>query len=104
MLSKGAAKKVTIYLNEDTQHHLAPLYESILTYLMHRGASGATGTRALPGFGAHKMLHTPKIEVLARHLPVRLDFIEPAENVSALLPTLYDIVSHGLLEDQDNTV
>ena len=61
MLPKGAAKKVTIFLNEDTQHHLAPLYESILTFLMHRGVSGATVTRALAGFGAHRILHTPKI-------------------------------------------
>jgi PII-like signaling protein len=104
MLSKGAAKKVTIYLNEDTQHHLAPLYESILTFLMHRGVSGATVTRALAGFGAHQMLHTPKIEVLAQHLPVRLEFIEAAEKVNELLPTLYDMVSDGLIEVQDTTV
>jgi uncharacterized protein len=104
MLSKGAAKKVTIYLNEDTQHHHAPLYESILTFLMHRGVSGATVTRALAGFGAHQMLHTPKIEVLAQHLPVRLEFIETAEKVNDLLPTLYDMVSDGLIEVQDTTV
>ena len=33
MLSKGAAKKVTIYVNEDAQRHLSPLYDSILTFL-----------------------------------------------------------------------
>lgn len=104
MLSKGAAKKVTIYLNEDTQHHLVPLYESILTFLMHRGVSGATVTRALAGFGAHQILHTPKIEVLAEHLPVRLEFIDTAEKVNELLPTLYDMVSDGLIEVQDTTV
>src|SRR5579864_3783785 len=104
MLSKGAAKKVTIFINEDTQHHLGPLYESILTFLIHRGVSGATVTRALAGFGAHKMLHTPKIEVLARHLPLRLEFIETAEKVDELLPTLYDMVTDGLIEVQDTTV
>jgi PII-like signaling protein len=104
MLSKGAAKKVTIYLNEDTQHHLAPLYESILTFLMHRGVSGATVTRALAGFGGHQMLHTPKIEALSQHLPVRLEFIETADKVNELLPTLYDMVSDGLIEVQDTTV
>jgi PII-like signaling protein len=104
MLSKGLAKKVTIYLNEDTQHHLAPLYESILTFLVHKGVSGATVTRALSGFGAHKVIHTPKVEVLAEHLPVRLEFIEAAEKVEELLPTLYDMVSDGLIEIQDTTV
>jgi PII-like signaling protein len=104
MLSKGTAKKVTIYLNEDTQQHLAPLYESLLTFLVHKGVSGATVTRALAGFGAHRVIHTPKIEVLAEHLPVRLEFIETAEKVEELLPTLYDMVSDGLIEVQDTTV
>ena len=104
MLSKGPAKKVTIYVNEDSQHHLAPLYESILTFLMHKGVAGATATRAMEGFGAHKVLHTPKIEVLAEHLPIRIEFLESAENVDGLLPTLYDMVNDGLIEVQDTIV
>ena len=104
MLSKGTAKKVTIYLNEDTQHHLAALYESILTFLVHKGVAGATVTRALAGFGAHKVIHTPKIEVLAEHLPIKVEFIETAEKVDELLPTLYDMVTDGLIEVQDTTV
>jgi PII-like signaling protein len=104
MLSKGTAKKVTIYMNEDTQHHLTPLYESILAFLVHKGVSGATVTRALSGFGVHRVIHTPKIEVLAEHLPVRLEFIESAEKVEELLPTLYEMVTDGLIEVQDTTV
>lgn len=104
MLSKGAAKKVTIYLNEDTQRHLGPLYESILSFLMNKGVAGATATRALAGFGAHRELHTPKIEVLAEHLPIRIEFIETAEKVDEILPTLYDMVTDGLIEVQDTNV
>jgi len=104
VLSKGPAKKVTVYVNEDSQHHFAPLYESILTFLMHRGVAGATATRALEGFGAHKVLHTPKIEVLAEHLPIRIEFVESAETVDDLLPTLYDMVNDGLIEVQDTIV
>jgi PII-like signaling protein len=104
MLSKGTAKKVTIYLNEDTQHHLSPLYESILTFLVHKGVAGATVTRALAGFGGHKVIHTPKVEALAEHLPVRIEFIETAEKVDELLPTLYDMVTDGLIEVQETTV
>jgi len=104
MLSKGMAKKVTIYLNEDTQHHLSPLYESILSFLAHKGVAGATVTRALAGFGTHGVIHTPKIEALAEHLPVRLEFIESAEKVDELLPTLYDMVTDGLIDIQDTTV
>src|SRR5580693_6877682 len=104
MLSKGIAKKVTVYLNEDTQHHLTPLYESILSFLMHKGVSGATVTRAMAGFGAHQLMHTPKIEALAEHLPLKVEFIETAEKVDELLPTLYELVTDGVIEVQDTTV
>jgi PII-like signaling protein len=104
MLAKGAAKKVTIYVNEDTQRHLNPLYESILSFLMHKGVAGATATRALAGFGGHGVLHTPKVEVLAEHLPIRIEFVETAAKVDELLPTLYDMVSDGMIEVQDTTV
>lgn len=104
MLSKGPAKKVTIYVNEDTQRHLNPLYESILSFLMHKGVAGATATRALAGFGGHRVLHTPKVEVLAEHLPLRIEFVETAEKVDELLPTLYDMVSDGMIEVQETKV
>jgi len=104
MLAKGAAKKVTIYVNEDTQRRLNPLYESILSFLMHKGVAGATATRALAGFGGHRVLHTPKVEALAEHLPIRIEFVESAAKVDELLPTLYDMVTDGLIEIHDTTV
>jgi len=52
MLSRGPAKKVTIYLNEDTQHHIEALHESILTFLLHKGVAGATAFRATAGLAA----------------------------------------------------
>ena len=104
MLSKGPAKKVTIFVNEDTQHHMTALHDSIMTFLMHKGVSGATATRAFSGFGTHQMLHTPKIEVLAQHLPIRIEFVDTPEKVDEVLPTLYEMVSDGLIEVQDTTV
>jgi len=104
MLSKGPAKKVTIFINEDTQHHMTALHDAIMTYLMNKGISGATATRAYSGFGAHQMLHTPKIEVMSYSLPIRIEFVDSAEKVDAVLPTLYDMVSDGLIEVQDTTV
>jgi len=71
---------------------------------MSKGVAGATATRALAGFGSHGVLHTPKLEVLAEHLPIRIEFVETAAKVDELLPTLYDMVSDGLIEVQDTTV
>ena len=104
MLTKGAAKKVTFFINEDTQHHMTALHDSIMTFLMHKGVCGATATRAYSGFGSHQMLHTPKIEVLAQHLPIRIEFVEAPEKVDEVLPTLYEMVTDGLIEVQDTTV
>ena len=104
MLSKGPAKKVTIFVNEDTQHHRQALHDSILTFLMHKGVNGATATRAFAGFGAHQMLHTPKVEALAEHLPIRIEFVDTPEKVEEVLPTLYEMVSDGLIEVQDTNV
>jgi PII-like signaling protein len=104
MLTRGPAKKVTIFVNEDTRHHLGSLHDAILTFLMHRGVAGATATRAMSGFGAHRVLHTPAIELLAEHLPIRIEFIESADKIEELLPTLYDMVDDGLIEVQDTMV
>ena len=104
MLQKGTAKKVTIYVNEDTQHHLTSLCDAILTYLLHKGVAGATATRAMAGFGVHREMHTTKIEVLTQHLPIRIEFIESAQKVDEILPTLYDMVTDGLIEVHDTEV
>ena len=104
MLQKGTAKKVTIFVNEDTQHHFGSLCDSILTFLLHKGVSGATATRAMAGFGAHHVMHTTKIEVLTEHLPIRIEFIESAEKVDELMPTLYDMVTDGVIEVHDTQV
>jgi PII-like signaling protein len=104
MLQKGAAKKVTIFVNEDTQHHFGPLTDAILTFLLHKGVAGATATRAVAGFGAHRVMHTDRIEVLAEHLPMRIEFVESAEKVNELMPTLYEMVTDGVIEVQDTNV
>src|SRR5512136_1261192 len=99
MLTKGAAKKVTIYVNEDTRYHLGPLYEAILTFLLHKGVAGATASRAMAGFGAHQMVHTStNNEVVTEHLPIRIEFVESEQKVQEILPALYDMVIDGLLE------
>lgn len=104
MLSQGPAKKVTIYINETARYHQQPLYDAVLTYLLHHGVAGATATRAFAGFGSHHLLHTPKVELLAFDLPVRIEFIETAGKVEQVLPTLYEMVSDGLIEVQDTQV
>lgn len=58
----------------------------------------------MAGFGPHHAMHSAKSETLAEHLPIRIEFIETAETVDAVLPTLYEMVSDGLIEVQDTTI
>jgi hypothetical protein len=58
----------------------------------------------MAGFGAHQVMHTTKIEVLTEHLPIRIEFIESAAKVDELMPTLYDMVTDGVIEVQDTHV
>jgi PII-like signaling protein len=104
VLTKGPAKKVTIYINEESQHHMMALHDSIMNFLMHKGIGGATATRAFSGFGSHQMLHTLQAEVVTQHLPIRIEFVESAEKVEEVLPSLYEMVSDGLIEVQDTQV
>jgi PII-like signaling protein len=104
MLTKGPAKKVTIFINEDVSHRMTSLHDAVMTFLLHKGVAGATATRAFSGFGSHHALHTTRMEATAEHLPIRIEFVETAERVDELLPTLYEMVTDGLIEVQDTTV
>ena len=105
MLQKGTAKKVTIFINEDTQHHFGSLCDSILTFLLHKGVSGATATRAMAGFGAHQVMHTTK-DRGAHRAPARSasSSSNPPKRSMRLMPTLYDMVTDGVIEVQDTQV
>ena len=104
MLPKGPAKKVTIYVNEDTRHHSGALWHAVFTYLQHKRIAGATVLRPLMGFGAHHQRHSCDSEATMEHLPIRIEFVDTEERVNEVLPTLYEIVRDGLIEVQDTFV
>jgi uncharacterized protein len=104
VLTLGPAKKVTIYVNEDTHYHHRPLHQELIAFLLRSGVCGATAMRAMAGFGVRHVLHTPRIEALAEHLPVVIEFVESEAKVRELLPALNEMVTHGLIEVQDTAV
>jgi uncharacterized protein len=104
MLARGPAKKVTLYLNEDTPHHLTSLHDAVMSLLLRKGVAGATATRGMSGFGQHQSLHTVDNEFSAQHLPVVIEFVDSPEKVDELLPSLYDMVDDGMIEVQNTTI
>jgi PII-like signaling protein len=104
MLAAGPAKKVSIYVGEDHQYHGQSVYAAILDFLFYRRVSGASVTRGIAGFGADHHMHTTRIERLTENLPIKIEFIESAATVEALLPKLHALAGSGLIEVQDTFV
>jgi uncharacterized protein len=105
MLTRGPAKKVTIYMNEDTCSGTSFTYEQVFSFLLSQGVSGATLIRPQQGFGAHHQRHSKEGHgAETRHLPVRIEFIESPEILEAILPTLCELVKDGLIDAHDTTV
>ena len=105
MLVPGAAKRVIIHLNEDTSSAHDFLYNAVLEFLYTRGVAGATMIRPVAGFGSHHRLHTAGAgSVEGEHMPVRIEFVESPEAVEAILPSLCELVTDGLVETQATTI
>lgn len=104
MLKQGPAKKVCIYVSEDRQYHGNAVYAAILDFLFYRGVAGATVIRGISGFGADHHLHTTRILRLTEDLPIKIEFIEEAEKVEALLPKLFEMAGTGLIDVQDTEI
>ncbi len=105
MLLPGPAKKVCIYLNEDTISDKDYLSREIMAILYDLKVAGATVLRPAAGFGSHHHLHPSGSGIDADpHMPVRIDFLESPERVDAILPLLEKLVVDGLIEVHDTTI
>jgi PII-like signaling protein len=91
-------------VNQDTRAHLEPLWSAILNFLRSKHVAGATLIWADMGFGSHEQVHNPRSEYAGEHRPLRIEFIDTAERIEELLPTLYEMVTDGLIAVQDITV
>lgn len=103
MIEKGPAKKVTIWVNEDTRHHMEKLWLAVFEYLKHKNVAGASVSHMQMTFGDRKLIHRADVAENPEY-SYRIEFVETAERVDEVLPTLYDMVIDGLIEVQDTTV
>ncbi len=105
MLTRGSAKKVTVYVNDDTSSDRNFTYQQVFDLLYQRGVAGATLIRPQEGFGASHRLRDQEGQRARRlHLPVRIEFIDSPATIDAILPELCEIVQDGLVEMQDTTI
>jgi PII-like signaling protein len=105
MLQPGPARKVTIYVNDDTASRNDYLHNEIFAFLLEREVAGATLIRPEAGFGSRHRTHsTHAFGAEGLHLPIRIEFIESAGRVAELLPQLSDLVRDGMIEVQDTMI
>jgi uncharacterized protein len=86
-----------IFLGENDKHGNRPLYEAIVLKAREMHLGGATVTRGSMGFGHSSRLQTAKILRLSEDLPIVVEIVESAENISRFLPVLEEIMGSGLV-------
>ena len=101
MLNAGPAKKVIIYVSQDQKYHRDSVYAAILEFLFRSKVPGAMVTRGIAGFGADHHMQTDRILALTENLPMKVEFVETAEKVAALLPKLQEMAGTGLIAMSD---
>jgi len=105
LLAPGPAKKVTIHLNEDTSAQSDFLSREILSLLLREGVAGATLLRPEAGFGYHHRVHSQEGgKDTAQHMPLRIEFVDLAQNVDRLIPSLMELLTDGMIEAHDTVI
>ena len=93
----GEQVLVRVFLGESDQWHHQPLWMALLQRLRKDGYAGATVFRGIGGFGARSVLHTTLLERLSQDLPLVIEIVATPAHGDALLPTLDEMVSEGLV-------
>lgn len=104
MLKAGPAKKVTITVGEASRHRHEPLHVAVLNYLFYHDVSGAFVTKAEAGFGADHRMQSARFLETSLNVPIKIEFVETAAKVEALLPKLLELVEGGVVSILDTTI
>jgi uncharacterized protein len=94
---RGRGVRVRAYIGERDRHDGKMLWRALLEFLRTSGASGATVTRGVAGYGAHSKIHAASILDLSADLPLVLEWIDSEERVNELLPRLEELLQGGMI-------
>ncbi|MEI6776638.1 MAG: DUF190 domain-containing protein [Chloroflexales bacterium] len=97
MSDTGAARQVWIYIGEGDSNNGQSVAQQILYALRAAGCPGATMLRGVGGYGVHNVLHSDLAIEIASHLPLVITFIDQADRITRVLPTLRDLVREGMI-------
>lgn len=101
MVTKGHAKKLTIYLDETDKFQGRPVYEVLLDIFYKKKLAGASVFRGIAGYGSDGVFHTAKMLELSTSMPVKIEVVDSDVKINKVLPDVYNVVEKGLVEITD---
>ncbi len=104
MVTKGPAKKLTVYVDESDKFGGKPIYEVLLDIFYKKKIAGVSVFRGVAGYGSDGVFHTSKMLELSTSLPVKIEAVDSEEMIAGVLPDVADIVEKGLIEISDTFV
>ncbi len=104
MIRKGAAKKLTVYVDETDKYEGKPVYEVLMDIFYKQRIAGVSVFRGVAGYGSDGVFHTSKMLELSTDLPVKIEVVDSEEMISRVLPLINDVVGKGLIEISDTLV
>ena len=105
LLAPGPAKKVTIHLNEDTsaQSDFSEPGNPLFPPPGGRGGRNVAATRSRFRLAPSGSQPGGRKDT-AQHMPLRIEFIDLAQNVDRLIPSLMELVTDGMIEAHDTVI
>ena len=85
-----------IFIGESDKRDGKLLYEWIVLKARELGLAGATVLRGMMGFGAHRRIHTFKIERLSEDLPIIIEVVDVREKLEIFLSAIDKEIKEGL--------
>ncbi len=104
MVTKGPAKKLTVYVDESDKFGGKSVYEVLLDIFYKKKIAGVSVFRGVAGYGSDGVFHTSKMLELSTSLPVKIEAVDSEEMITGVLPDVADIVEKGLIEISDTYV
>ena len=104
MVTKGAAKRLTVYVDESDKIGGKPVYEVLMDVFYKKKIAGVSVFRGVAGYGSDGVFHTSKMLELSTSLPVKIEAVDSEEMINTVLPDVSEIVGKGLVEISDTYV
>lgn len=98
------AVQISIYLSEADEWHRKPLHLELLKYLREEQIAGATVLHAVAGFTGRGRVKTATLVDAGGKLPLVLTFVDTAEHIDRVLPTVKEMTGRRLIVRENVTI